>query len=85
MVLQYSHVVIAVVLVSIVNATHAHSSFRTRYTRGPQADIVILPCPIDRYGSSAAVLLELPVTVVKRADLARLEPARDAVEVEGVL
>ena len=72
-------------MVSIVNATHAHSSFRTRYTCGPQADIVILPCPIERHGSSAAVLLELPVAVIKRANLAGLEPAGDAVEVEGVL
>lgn len=35
--------------------------------------------------SSATVLLELPVAVVERAHLAGLEPARDAVEVEGVL
>ena len=34
---------------------------------------------------SPAVLLELPVTVVERADLTCLEPAGDAVEVEGVL
>jgi hypothetical protein len=33
----------------------------------------------------ATVLLELPISVVKRADLTRLEPARNAVEVEGVL
>jgi hypothetical protein len=33
----------------------------------------------------ATILLELPVAVVERADLARLQPARDAVEVEGVL
>lgn len=33
----------------------------------------------------AAVLLEFPVAVVERADLAGLEPAGDAVEVEGVL
>jgi len=34
---------------------------------------------------SATVFLELPVAVVERADLAGLEPAGDAVEVEGVL
>lgn len=33
----------------------------------------------------SAVLLELPVSVVERADLAGLEPTRDAVEVEGVI
>lgn len=32
-----------------------------------------------------AVLLELPLTVVERADLASLQPTRDAVEMEGVL
>ncbi len=32
-----------------------------------------------------AVLLELPVPVVEGTDLARLEPPRDAVEVEGVV
>jgi hypothetical protein len=32
-----------------------------------------------------AVLLELPVAVVERADLSCLEPSRDAVEVEGML
>jgi hypothetical protein len=31
------------------------------------------------------VLLELPVSVVQRADLASLEPTRDAMEMEGVL
>lgn len=35
--------------------------------------------------SSATIFLELPVAVVKRTDLAGLEPAGDAVEVEGVL
>ncbi len=34
---------------------------------------------------SSTILLKLPVAVVERADLARLEPAGDAVEVEGVL
>jgi hypothetical protein len=33
----------------------------------------------------STVLLELPVPVVQRADLARLEPSRDAVEVERML
>lgn len=33
----------------------------------------------------ATVLLEFPVTVVERADLACLKPAGDAVEVERVL
>ena len=33
----------------------------------------------------ATVLLELPVSVVKRADLTGLQPAGDAVEMEGVL
>jgi hypothetical protein len=32
-----------------------------------------------------AILLEFPVSVVQRADLASLEPTRDAVEVEGML
>jgi len=32
-----------------------------------------------------SVLLEFPVTIIQRADLACLEPARDAVEMEGVL
>lgn len=31
------------------------------------------------------ILLELPVPVIQRADLAGLEPTRDAVEVESVL
>jgi hypothetical protein len=31
------------------------------------------------------ILLELPVSVVERADLAGLEPSGDAVEVEGVI
>mmetsp|Transcript_13236 Transcript_13236/g.33618 ORF Transcript_13236/g.33618 Transcript_13236/m.33618 type:complete len:211 (+) Transcript_13236:179-811(+) len=34
---------------------------------------------------SAPILLEFPVAVVERADLPRLEPATDAVEVEGVV
>jgi hypothetical protein len=33
----------------------------------------------------STVLLELPVSVVQWADLARLEPSGDAVEVESVL
>lgn len=36
-------------------------------------------CPLP------AILLEFPVTVVERADLAGLQPTGDAVEVEGVL
>lgn len=36
-------------------------------------------------GSLTAVLLELPVTVVERAHLTGLEPARNAMEVECVL
>ncbi len=32
-----------------------------------------------------AVLLELPLAVVQRTDLASLQPATDAVEVEGVV
>ena len=32
-----------------------------------------------------SLLLEFPFTVVKRADLASLQPARDAVEVKGML
>ena len=35
--------------------------------------------------ASAAVLLELPVSVVKRADRSGLEPSRNAMEVESVL
>jgi len=31
------------------------------------------------------VLLELPISVVQRADLASLQPARDAVELKGVI
>ncbi len=34
---------------------------------------------------STTVLLELPVSVVKRAHLSSLEPSRDAVEMESVL
>ena len=34
---------------------------------------------------SSSVLLEFPVPVVQGADLSCLQPARDAVEVEGVL
>lgn len=33
----------------------------------------------------STVLLELPVPVVQRADLSRLEPSRNAVEMECVL
>jgi hypothetical protein len=32
-----------------------------------------------------AVLLKFPVSVVQRADLASLEPTRDAMEMEGML
>lgn len=41
------------------------------------------PYPYDSLLS--AVLLEFPVSVVQRTNLASLEPSRDAVEVEGVL
>lgn len=41
------------------------------------------PCPLS--AALPTILLELPVSVVERADLAGLEPSRDAVEVEGVL
>lgn len=33
----------------------------------------------------ATIPLELPITVVQRTDVARLEPARDAMEVEGMV
>jgi len=36
-------------------------------------------------GRSSTVLLELPIAIVERAHLPRLEPTRDAVEVECVL
>lgn len=36
-------------------------------------------------GALSAVLLELPLAVVERTHLARLEPPRDAVEVERVV
>jgi hypothetical protein len=45
----------------------------------------IMCLPRLRHRRLSAVLLELPVPVVERADLARLEPSRDAVEVECVL
>jgi len=32
-----------------------------------------------------AVLLQLPFTVIQRADVSRLQPARNAMEVEGVV
>ena len=35
--------------------------------------------------SEIHVLLELPLAVVEGADVTRLEPARDAVEVKGML
>lgn len=35
--------------------------------------------------SLATVLLKLPVSVIERADLTGLEPARDAMEVEGMI
>jgi len=38
-----------------------------------------------RERSLVAVLLELPLPVVEGADLARLQPLGDAVEVEGVI
>lgn len=47
-------------------------------------DICFRRCHAD-LGLLTAVLLELPVTVVKGAHLAGLEPAGDAVEVESVL
>ncbi len=37
------------------------------------------------YLVSSSVLLELPLAIVEGADLARLEPARDTVEVESVV
>jgi len=48
-------------------------------------------CFFDSRGSSSSymqksnLLLELPFTVVKRADLSSLQPTRDAVEVKGML
>ena len=39
----------------------------------------------DPHGSLPSIFLELPVAVVERADLASLEPARDAVKVKRVL
>ena len=40
---------------------------------------------MSSHASSTTIFLELPVSVVERADLSRLEPSGNAVEVEGVL
>jgi hypothetical protein len=42
-------------------------------------------CSLRIAAALPTILLELPVSVVERADLASLEPSRDAVEVESVL
>lgn len=40
---------------------------------------------VEQHSGLVTVLLELPFSVVERADLTSLQPARDAVEVESVL
>ncbi len=42
-------------------------------------------CASAGFTGSTTVLLELPVSVVQRADLPGLKPSGDAVEVEGML
>lgn len=57
----------------------AQRSCRCRWTPRPGRDAA-KTCP-----RSTAVLLELPVTVIQRTDLAGLQPSRDAVEMESVI
>ena len=50
------------------------------FNRGPRPSLTVEPNE-----QSPAVFLEFPVPIIQRADLARFEPARDAVEVERML
>ena len=58
--------------------SHSSSAVHSTFAR-------VFIVPLRSCTSLPTVLLELPVAVVERADLTCLEPARDAVEVEGVL
>lgn len=53
-----------------------HIRFHIRFSSLPN---------IHRRKSLTAVLLEFPISVVEGADLTRLQPTGNAVEVEGVL
>jgi len=55
--------------------------FAFRVTK--RSPILIQPCSVPF--SSPTIFLELPLTIVQRANLPRLQPPTDAVEVEGVV
>jgi len=50
-----------------------------------KSPVPVLILPVSSYYILTTILLELPVSIIERADLASLQPAGDAVEVEGVI
>lgn len=47
--------------------------------------IIVPRIPSSRHKPSTTILLKLPVSVIQRTHLSRLQPTRDTVEVESVL